>query len=102
MGTLIDGDEGKQTPERDGDPDEPEQVALERRVSIRGCAEQDEAHTAERDHREDERTRVVVLAEELGTNGHDEEWRERTDQRCVGNAVVRRAGEEGCEVQSEE
>ena len=60
------------------------------------------ADTAERDEREHQRTRIDVLLEEPGADRHDEERRERTDQRGVGDAVVRRPGEEDGEVQAEE
>ena len=65
-------------------------------------AEQDERHATEREQREQQRARVDVLTEQPRARRHDEERCKRPDQRGVGDAVVRRAGEEDGEVQSEE
>ena len=67
-----------------------------------GRAEQHEADATERDEREHQCARVDVLLEEPGADRHDEERGERADQRGVGDAVVRRPGEEDGEVQAEE
>ena len=44
----------------------------------------------------------MYSAEQPGADRHDQERRERADQRGVGDAVVRRAGEEHRQVQPEE
>ena len=79
-----------------------EHVAFQRRIPVRWRAEQDEAHSAEGDECEHQRTGVDVLLEEPGADRHDEERCERADQRGVGDAVVRGPGEEDGEVQAEE
>ena len=80
----------------------PEDVALQRGVAAGRRIEKHEHHAAEREHREHERARVDVLAEEPGPDGHDQERRARPDQRRVRDAVVRRPGEEHRQVQPEE
>ena len=95
---FVDGDVRDEEQHRD----HAEHVALERGVAVRRRAEQHERDAAEREHREDQRPRVDVLAEQPGADGHDEERRERADQGGVGDAVVGRAGEEDREVEAEE
>ena len=79
-----------------------EHVALQRRVAVGRRAEQHEGHAAERDEREHQRARIDVLLEQPRAGRHDQKRGERTDQRGVGDAVVRRPGEEHGQVQAEE
>ena len=65
-------------------------------------AEQHEGHAAERDEREHQRARIDVLLEQPRAGRHDQKRGQRTDQRRVGDAVVRRPGEEDGQVQTEE
>ena len=69
---------------------------------LAGALNNTSAHAAEREQREHERARIDVLLEQPGAGRHDEERGERSDQRGVGDAVVRRAGEEDGQVQAEE
>jgi hypothetical protein len=70
-------------------------IAVERRLALRWRAEQHDPDTIERDTREHQGSQVVELPEELGANRHDEERRERTDQRSVRDPVVSRPSKGG-------
>ena len=67
-----------------------------------GALNSTSADAAERDDREHQRARIDVLLEQPGADRHDQERGQRTDQRGVGDAVVRRPGEEHGQVQAEE
>ena len=82
--------------------EQPEHVAAGRGVAARRRAEQHDGQPAEGDEREHERSRVDRFVEQPGSDRHDQERRERPDQRGVGHAVVRRPDEERGEVEPEE